>query len=269
VLTPLDTFHCNQVLKDVLEWGAHLPDVGPKMEYPYFAFLPNHVASLIQPGVKSSWAAPCHAVSANRGKTIQLGDAGSMARGLWQETSAHVEVDAHGKRTVVIEASKASSLFCSDFYLLATASSFQLKQVMGRGTHKVTWNTPKDMTSSEKWDLETKGIRVFRFTTSVAETFESIYQTALLFEPVLTKGVSKESAERNLKFLRDYTHFDIEPRLGQITVPPESEIQSGDFFGILRLDGLDPMLAWGMGSTTGTSFAKTCIWTSQQRGRRH
>ena len=25
----------------------------------------------------------------------------------------------------------------------------------------------------------------------------------------------------------------------------------GDFFGISRLDGLDPMLAWGMGSTTG------------------
>ena len=24
-----------------------------------------------------------------------------------------------------------------------------------------------------------------------------------------------------------------------------------DFFGIVRLDGLDPMLAWAMGSTTG------------------
>ena len=26
---------------------------------------------------------------------------------------------------------------------------------------------------------------------------------------------------------------------------------AGDFFGILRFDGLDPMLAWAMGSTTG------------------
>ena len=31
----------------------------------------------------------------------------------------------------------------------------------------------------------------------------------------------------------------------------ESLIHSGDFFGILRLDGLDPMIAWGMGSMTG------------------
>jgi len=28
-------------------------------------------------------------------------------------------------------------------------------------------------------------------------------------------------------------------------------VNSGDFFGVIRLDGLDPMLAWAMGSTTG------------------
>jgi len=32
---------------------------------------------------------------------------------------------------------------------------------------------------------------------------------------------------------------------------PKTEVQSGDFLGIIRLDGLDPMLAWGMGSHTG------------------
>ena len=31
----------------------------------------------------------------------------------------------------------------------------------------------------------------------------------------------------------------------------ESLIQGGDFLGIIRLDGLDPTLAWGMGSVTG------------------
>lgn len=31
----------------------------------------------------------------------------------------------------------------------------------------------------------------------------------------------------------------------------EDLVHSGDFFGIIRLDGLDPMLAWGMGSVTG------------------
>lgn len=31
----------------------------------------------------------------------------------------------------------------------------------------------------------------------------------------------------------------------------ESDIHSGDFFGVIRLDGLDSMLAFGMGSHTG------------------
>ena len=28
--------------------------------------------------------------------------------------------------------------------------------------------------------------------------------------------------------------------------PAEHKVHSGDFFGVIRLDGLDPMLAWGM-----------------------
>ena len=31
----------------------------------------------------------------------------------------------------------------------------------------------------------------------------------------------------------------------------ESQIHSGDFIGVIRLDGLDPVLAFGMGSHTG------------------
>ena len=34
-------------------------------------------------------------------------------------------------------------------------------------------------------------------------------------------------------------------------IPDPSLIKSGDTFQILRLDGLDPMIAWAMGSATG------------------
>jgi len=43
---------------------------------------------------------------------------------------------------------------------------------------------------------------------------------------------------------------------------PESSVQSGDFLGVLRLDGLDPMLAWAMGSHTGHTCI--CIWIDNQ-----
>jgi len=39
---------------------------------------------------------------------------------------------------------------------------------------------------------------------------------------------------------------------------PKTEVKSGDFLGIIRLDGLDPMLAWGMGSHTG--HTAICLW---------
>jgi len=33
--------------------------------------------------------------------------------------------------------------------------------------------------------------------------------------------------------------------------PKAEHVKSGDFFGVIRLDGLDPFLGWAMGSTTG------------------
>ena len=43
----------------------------------------------------------------------------------------------------------------------------------------------------------------------------------------------------------------MEPRK-TINVPvDESQIKSGDTFHILRLDGVDPMIAWAMGSKVG------------------
>ena len=62
---------------------------------------------------------------------------------------------------------------------------------------------------------------------------------------------SASAAARNVKFMSEYAARDMSPRTVNEVDLPESYIQSGDFFGIIRLDGLDPMLAWAMGSTTG------------------
>jgi len=43
----------------------------------------------------------------------------------------------------------------------------------------------------------------------------------------------------------------MEPRPIERVNISKTEVNSGDFLAIIRLDGLDPMLAWGMGSHTG------------------
>jgi len=45
--------------------------------------------------------------------------------------------------------------------------------------------------------------------------------------------------------------LEIEKRPIYDTHVPADYIQSGDFFLILRLDGLDPMIMWGTGSHSG------------------
>ena len=51
--------------------------------------------------------------------------------------------------------------------------------------------------------------------------------------------------------MKDFVNIDMKKRDITDVEIDESLIHSGDFFGIIRLDGLDPLLAWGMGSSTG------------------
>ena len=44
---------------------------------------------------------------------------------------------------------------------------------------------------------------------------------------------------------------------GRINVPA-SEIKSGDYLAILRLDGLDPLIMWGTGGHTG--HTAVAVW---------
>jgi hypothetical protein len=55
----------------------------------------------------------------------------------------------------------------------------------------------------------------------------------------------------NVKFLKDNIGLDLVERpVQKVEIDPDT-IQSGDFFGIMRLDGLDPMIMYGTGSKIG------------------
>ena len=89
-------------------------------------------------------------------------------------------------------------------------------------------------------------------------------------------GVTWPFDEWNLNFLRDYAGIEMPKRVFEGSeddtsfIPDPSLIKSGDTFQILRLDGLDPMIAWAMGSATGNcsllfldfdSFYRIMIWS--------
>ena len=90
------------------------------------------------------------------------------------------------------------------------------------------------------------------YPQNTAETVSNLLETITTFLPELTQHVPKKLAEKNRDFLQKYTKFVYEPRdQSQNRIPHESEIKSGDAFYVMRFDGLNSMLAWAMGSTTG------------------
>ncbi len=164
-----------------------------------------------------------------------------------------------GKTLIVsiTSTSPTSEGTCNDNYMLLSTATLDLCATIKAGvkpsvTTELTYPLPDDITEAELWDVETKGIRVLRFRHDRPELVSNLLKTVEMFIPEGTLGVPDAVAAANIDFLAKYAHMDIQPRDTALNVPPaEKDVHSGDSFYIQRFDGLNPMLAWAMGSTTG------------------
>jgi len=104
------------------------------------------------------------------------------------------------------------------------------------------------------------GFRLFRFLGTTSDALNSIYATIELFMPELCcgPGVNPKYAADNVEFLQDYANFTYAPRNINVVDINETDVFSGDFIGVTRMDGLDPMIVFGMGGTTG--HTTTALW---------
>lgn len=218
-------------------------DMAPSPDYPYWNWLPQYIDSVRESKPTASWSAPCYA-----------------------SNNAVFSKSTDGKSwNVQITSSKATSISCSDLYAAFTASSVAIStEIRGSKNSQTVTNIvlpiPEDVTDAEQWDVDEKGVRLFRYLNDKTTTISNLVETLKMFVPETTMGVSDEAAAINVDFLTKYTNLPamvpIDP--SSLTIPDESQVKSGDAFYIIRLDGLDPMLAWAMGSTTG--HVTTAMW---------
>lgn len=210
--------------------------------YPYWAFVPVPVGQgYLKPG-ESLLAAPNDACwSVNFTSEYKEG----FIHGLWD----HVEVSASASQTNVH--CKSGQSLPEDIYLVATLDDFSFLKVGKAGVLK--HRVGVGMEKSKIWDAKTRGVRVFHINGGQDKAVWSLLETVRLFEPLLSNpSVSLNSATRNRDFLKKYAGLDINVRTGETKINiSEDLVQDGDFLGLQRLDGLDPMLAWAMGSSTG------------------
>eukprot|EP01147_Barroeca_monosierra_P011099 gene11099-3165_t len=134
-------------------------------------------------------------------------------------------------------------------YFVSTIQNLVLHDVTGPNVISIPW--PAFKSSSDFIWTQRNGIRLLRYNGTMAQFLSSVGATLALFVPELTKEVPDEIAEYNAEFLRSKAFYKLPRRNTTDVIPKEDDVQDGDFFGILRLDGLDPMLGWAMGAHTG------------------
>jgi hypothetical protein len=138
-----------------------------------------------------------------------------------------------------------------------------LKEVWKEGEHLVTFSPPK--TKAEVWDMMERGPRIFLYPISPEEVTLNLAATLALFEPCLTEGVGDAFADLNREFLSAFAGIEMNARseeAPEILEVPAEMIKNGDTFNIMRLDGLDPMIAWAMGAATG--HTAVAMWKDEQ-----
>jgi len=223
------------VTRDIAESSGEFPphafysdSANESIAGPEFRWIPAYQASAIPNGASGEWKAPC-----------------------FQKNKITATFGSDGKTLEVeVEVSDKKSLLCSDWYVLATGSGIKFETFFISGKHKSSWKI-ENISGEELWDIKTHGVRAFRMLDDKLKIAYDLYKTATLFLPGLTHRTLPEATEKqNLHFMKAMAAVDLPARKNTVDVDIDPKlIHPGDFFGILRLDGLDPMLAWAMGGT--------------------
>jgi hypothetical protein len=121
------------------------------------------------------------------------------------------------------------------------------------GDHTLNFTVP----GNGRIDLEYGGLKIWHFCGGWGQTAMSVFHTLEAFigglsdhpkEPIIGSHTPPYMEKANIDFIEASLGYRIEERPTYKVDLDESEIHSGDFILILRLDGLDPMIMYGTGS---------------------
>jgi len=164
---------------------------------------------------------------------------------------------------VIINLGKPGGLLCHSSFLLSSGSEVFLKELWKQGEHVVTFSPPT--TDAEVWDMMERGPRIFLYPITPEALTANLAATMALFEPCLTEKVGDTFADLNREFLSAFAGIEMNARnedAPEILYIPDEMIKNGDTFNIMRLDGLDPMIAWAMGAATG--HTAVAMWRNDE-----
>jgi hypothetical protein len=147
------------------------------------------------------------------------------------------------------------SLTCDDFYGVSSKFNSQTLDISVAGSILKPMHINYTYSPHEFRDILKNGLAINVAPCGLAGTVTSALATAGLF-------TGKDVEENNKKFLVSRGLFPKFETFGKITPVDEKLIKSGDVLQVLKLDGLDPLIAWGTGGRTGhTTIA---VWEDDE-----
>ena len=199
-----------------------------------------------------------------KAKLTSEGEGTQFENGCFKKNIFKIEKISKAETILIIEASDPKSFFCQDSYIISLSNFHKIQTNYFHGEHKITL---KNLTDNDILDLHVNGVRLFAFCQGFFTSAHSLLMTLELYlggfgknpdskVPILRPKVPEYMEKENVEFLSRYVNNKLNKReqYGEAILDFDiSEIKTGDFVAIYRLDGLDPLIMLGTGSHIGHS----------------
>ena len=183
---------------------------------------------------------------------------GTYSGKCFEEISFEYQKVSDTQFEVLVTTAKPKSHLCSDEILFANTEIAHPEVFFFRGKHKLTFNMN---TAQAQADVGFGGIKAFAFCEDLKNSVESIWNFIKAFVgglshhpriPIIGSHVPEYMEKANVAFLEQTQAWPNMKRrtTTKVEIDP-STIKSGDYFAVMRLDGLDPIIMYGTGSHAG------------------
>jgi len=171
----------------------------------------------------------------------------------------HIKQNAVNTVVVSMKADKRLHPHCAEAYILGTGANFHVTTFTLKNHHTFTWSNLNEV---EINNVLTWGIHIFRLCDEVKHWLPNLIKTVEIFVgglglnpkiPFFGSKTPHYQQELNVKFIEAGTGYRWKDRSNIFTNLSETEVKSGDFLAITRLDGVDQIIQYGAGSHAGHS----------------
>ena len=205
-----------------------------------------------------------------RAKMKTVGEKYSFSSRCFAKNIVSFKEMSKDKIILSLQNSQKTETWCSELFIFHTSNHNFMQFVIFEGYHEIVL---KRITQDDKDEIKVNGIKLYGFCSGLVNTIKSFFRTLKAFygglgtdpnakNPKFRPNVPKDMEKANLRILELFNHYTPERRNNTLVTFDKSQIHSGDFLAISRMDGIDPLIMIGHGGRSGHSCV--CSWIGDE-----